>query len=94
MGDDGQRFWSLTLREIRNILEGHLARLKCDHRNRAWAVWHTAHLTAYAPTKPKDFVRLEKLLRIEGDKPRRKRDWREDFAAMSAWAQGSAKFKR
>ena len=36
VGGDGQAFWSLTPREIKNVLDAHAERLKREHNERAW----------------------------------------------------------
>jgi len=32
-----------------------------EHDDRAWLAWHTANLTAYAPAKGREFIKLETL---------------------------------
>lgn len=36
-------------------------RLIREHNGRAWLAWQTAGLTAYAPAKGRDFIKLEAL---------------------------------
>lgn len=59
------------------------------HDEMAWGVWHVAHLTAYAPQKPRDFVKLEKL---KSRDPQRhavqQPDWRSQLAKVTAWVKG------
>ncbi|MEP9374995.1 hypothetical protein [Mesorhizobium sp. KR1-2] len=85
-GQPYELFWRLTLREINLVLDGVATRLRRDHNNRAWAVWHTAYLTAYAPEKPTNFTKLKSLLHDAPVKSRSS-DWRGEFAAFSAWAE-------
>lgn len=61
-GQDASLFWRLTYREIDTILRGEMRRLRREHNNAAWLAWHTAYLTAYAPSKARKFPKLEKLL--------------------------------
>lgn len=84
-GQSYDLFWRLTLREIGIVLDGSANRLRREHNDRAWAVWHTAYLTAYAPEKPRDFTKL-KLLLHDAPVKTRSLDWRNEFAAFSAWA--------
>lgn len=60
--------------------------MRREHNGRAWAVWHTAFLTAYAPEKPKKFWKLRTLLFGARGEVRQK-DWRRDFDAFAAWAK-------
>ncbi|MGH6862594.1 MAG: hypothetical protein ACRECY_20310 [Phyllobacterium sp.] len=87
-GQPYELFWRLTLREITAVFDGTADRLRRKHNERAWLVWHTAYLTAYAPEKPGKFWKLKTLLLP--DRPAaevKKSDWRRDFAAFSAWAE-------
>lgn len=77
-------FWRLTLREISVILDGVSNRLKREHNERAWAVWHTAYLTAYAPQKSREFTKLKTLLHGE-DKPKRRQTAEEIEAITRSW---------
>lgn len=85
-GQPYELFWRLTLREIGLVLNGTASRLRREHNDRAWAVWHTAYLTAYAPEKPKNFTKLKALLHDAPAEKPASVDWRGEFAAFSAWA--------
>lgn len=79
-GQDASLFWRLTYREIDTILRGETRRLRREHNNAAWLAWHTAYLTAYAPSKARRFPKLEKLLWKEPPK-------RQSVAEMRAVAR-------
>ncbi len=66
--------------------------MKREHNDRAWTVWHTAYLTAYAPQKSRSFTRLKALLWRDSSSEKQKPDWKAQFSAFSAWA-GSFKRK-
>lgn len=86
VGGDGQSFWHLTPREVQSVFDGHAERLKREHNDRAWAVWHIAFLTVYAPEKADQFPTLSRL-RIADQKPQpRTAGWEDEFARFSAWA--------
>lgn len=64
-------------------------RRRHEHDARAWAVWHVARLTAYAPEKAKDFVKLEKLLSRDARREAQPAsDWRSQLAKVTAWVKG------
>lgn len=44
-GQDPSHFWRLTVREIAVILDGAASRLKREHNDRAWMVWHIEALS-------------------------------------------------
>lgn len=71
-------------------MDGEAQRLTREHNSLAWAVWHTASLTAYAPKDGKDFIKLKALTSVEGQRPKPK-DWQDSFSAFSAWAQSYKK---
>lgn len=88
-GQPYELFWRLTLREISLIFDGAASRLRREHNDRAWAVWHTSYLAAYAPEKPKNFTKLTALLHGAPPKKSRPADWQAEFAAFSAWAESA-----
>lgn len=44
-----------------------------------------ARLSAYAPAKAKDFIKLEKILLRDDRQQTAKSDWRDVFAKVRAW---------
>lgn len=59
------------------------------HDEMAWAVWHIARLTAYAPEKARDFVKLDKLKSRDPQKQAgHTADWRSQLAKVTAWVKG------
>ncbi|CCE96151.1 hypothetical protein SFHH103_01654 [Sinorhizobium fredii HH103] len=51
-----------------------------------------ARLSAYAPSKAKDFIKLEKIL-LRDDQQTAKPDWRDVYAKVRAWG-GQKQAKR
>lgn len=86
MGQDPEAFWRLTLREIDLIMRGCTNRAKREHNDRAWHAWHTAFLTAYAPQKSREFVKLKKLqAKDAASQQEQVPDWRAQLAKVQAW---------
>lgn len=82
-GQPYELFWRLTWKELLLILEAEGRRLHRQDTDRAWLAWHIEALS-----------RWEKLPALKDLVPRRtaagaakKPDWRQDFAAFSAWAE-------
>lgn len=82
-------FWRLTFREIDNILAGVVMSRRRQHDERAWSAWMTARLTAYAPKKAKDFVKLKALL--HDAKPQRKQSVAEQVSVAMQWSAALAR---
>lgn len=61
-----------------------------EHNELMNAAWVNASLTAYAPAKARDFVKIEKLL--INDQPKRvaRQPWQEQLAVAKAWAEANA----
>ncbi|RYC10075.1 hypothetical protein [Ciceribacter ferrooxidans] len=71
------------------VLAAAMKRRRHEHDEMAWAAWHTAYLTAYAPQKAREFVKLEKLLsRTENRQTAKSGDWRSQLAKVTAWVKG------
>lgn len=64
------------------MLAGAGDRLLREHNDRAWAAWHTAWLTAYAPQKPGKFPKLDKML---SRGPRKRQTADQQMALVRAW---------
>jgi len=63
-----------------------------EHDELINAAWVTARLTAYAPAKARDFVKIEKLLvSREEQKPALPQTWQEQFAIAQQWTAALAK---
>ncbi|MBY5689341.1 phage tail assembly chaperone [Rhizobium leguminosarum] len=86
LGLDPDRFWRLTLREMQLVMDGAVARLKRERRERISLAWNTAYLTAYAPQKSREFVDIEKLIGEKLDSPKRRPHWKNVLAKAQAWA--------
>lgn len=84
-GQDPALFWTLTPREVETILRGAQDRQKDRFNLLAWAVWHVAKLTAYAPEKSRDFIKLEKLKWKDKPSGETAGNWQEMFARAKAW---------
>ncbi len=84
-GEPAAAFWDSAGREFRAIVKGAVAGIKRERDLAIAAAWHGAWLTAYAPQKSGDFIRLDRLI---SDRPAqgRARDWQHSFASWSAWA--------
>lgn len=64
-------------------------RRRYQHDEMAWGVWHIARLTAYAPEKARDFVKLDKLTSRDPQKHAvQTGDWRSQLAKVTAWVKG------
>lgn len=85
VGQDPAHFWNLTLREIELIIRGAVANQRKRQNELLTAAWFMARLSAYAPTKAKDFIKLEKILLRDGPQQTAKPDWRDVFAKVRAW---------
>jgi len=48
--------------------------------------WHVAQLTAYAPAKATEFVKLDALL-DKGQVAAPKKSWKMQFSAVEAWVK-------
>jgi hypothetical protein len=56
------------------------------------AAWFMARLSVYAPQKPKDFIKLQKILLREQEPERpEKPDWRRVYAKVMAWGSKKAR---
>lgn len=62
-----------------------------EHNELMNATWVNAWLTAYAPAKARDFVKVEKLLVNDRPKPALRQSWQEQLAVAKAWAEVNAK---
>lgn len=82
-------FWRLTLREIVYVLGGATAKRRFDHNQMMHGVHAGAKLTAYAPSKAKDFPPLDCLLIRETTGPARPKHWTAVFAKVTAWVKGA-----
>jgi len=89
---DFQVFWSTPLLAIHHVLNGVAKRLKREHNDRAWAAWHTAYLTAYAPKKSKEFTKLKSLLH-GSDGPSKKHSPEHIEAIVRSWMDGRKRKK-
>lgn len=85
-GLDPALYWSLTFVEIDAILMGSADRLRHEQNGRAWAAWHAAYLTAYAPAKPQKFPKLEKLMQQSDTARRTRKTPTEMKAVFATWA--------
>lgn len=73
-------FWSLTPREIDNVMTGAGERARIDHNNRAWQAWQTANLTRAEKLPP-----LADLM--AGERRRSgKQSWQDMLAALKSHA--------
>ena len=63
--------------------------MKREHNERAWAVWHTAYLSTYAPEDGRKFTPLSKLRIPDKKTDPKPSDWRDTFASFSAWASAA-----
>lgn len=79
-GQDPSLFWRLTLREVRVVIDGAVARMKRDRDERAILAWHIAALS-----RQKKLPKLKDLITNDERRPAPKRSWEEDFAGISAW---------
>ncbi|MBP1849696.1 hypothetical protein [Rhizobium halophytocola] len=76
----------MTLREIKLVLDACAEKARREHDERAWLAWHTARLTAYAPEKPRNFIKLEKLFWRKSSKNQSSgHDWRAVLAKVQGW---------
>ncbi|WP_411033842.1 hypothetical protein [Shinella sp. BYT-45] len=73
------------------MLDGEADRLRLEHDRAAKFAWHTAFMSAYAPSKSKDFWRLKSLLWRDKPQKRKIDTWRDKFAAMSSWVSSFKK---
>jgi hypothetical protein len=88
-GQPADLFWRLTLREVLAVFRACHARREYEFDVVAWASWTTSYLTAYAPQKPKDFPKLEKLTLARRKKPRPAEDWQTSLKRIEAWVGSS-----
>ncbi|WP_342636269.1 phage tail assembly chaperone [Rhizobium laguerreae] len=86
LGLDPERFWRLTLREMKFIIDGAVAKLKRERRERITLAWNTAKLTVYAPQKSRDFVKLESLIAEKREAADARPHWKTVLAKVQAWA--------
>nr|BDD46021.1 hypothetical protein 9 [Pseudomonadaceae bacterium]BDD46438.1 hypothetical protein 8 [bacterium] len=70
----------LTLREIIVILDGATSRLKREHNDRAWAVWHTEALA-----RQKKLPKLKDLTFGAPKKEKRRQTVEEQIAIAHRW---------
>jgi len=75
-GQDAALFWQLTFRETQAIIDGSANRLKREHDDRAWLVWHIEALH-----RMKRLPKLKTLL--HNAKPEKKRQTIEEQIAMA-----------
>lgn len=79
-GLEPSHFWKLTLREIRVVLDGAVARLKRDRDEKIILAWH---IEAFA--RQKKLPPLERLLKME-DQPKARAMTPEQIqAALRGW---------
>jgi hypothetical protein len=79
-GLDPSLFWRLTLREIGVILAGAASRMKREHNDRAWAVWHIEALA-----RQKKLPKLKTLMHGAERKQRRRQTVEEQISIAHAW---------
>jgi hypothetical protein len=79
-GEDGERFWRLTLREVENILKGLVQRQTRYHNEIAWAAWHTAALQ-----RSKKLPKLKSLMLTGDVAPKRRQTVEEQIAIAVQW---------
>lgn len=60
--------------------------MRREHNGNAWLAWHVAFLSSFHPTKARDFVKLDRLQVRDQATIFKKRNWRDDFAKVQAWA--------
>lgn len=83
-GFNPDTFWSLTPRECFLRIAAAERRLDQEHNQAAWVAWHTAFLTAYAPVKSTEFIKLDSLLR--GQKPEKAQQTADEQISIAmAW---------
>ncbi|RVM91464.1 hypothetical protein [Sinorhizobium meliloti] len=91
VGQDPAHFWQLTLREIDIVIRGSVVQRRHRQNDLITAAWFMARLSAYAPTKPKHFIKLQKILLREHEQERpEKPDWRHVYAKVMAWGSKKA----
>ncbi|CAI2936036.1 hypothetical protein [Aminobacter niigataensis] len=73
-------FWCLTVREIGAILDGVSNRLKREHNDRAWVVWHIEALS-----RQKKLPKLKDLLHDAPKKSKRRQTVEEQIAIAHRW---------
>jgi hypothetical protein len=66
-------------------MKGASERLIREHNERAWLAWHTAQLTAYAPAKGREFIKLEKLLRQSETHKQHRQSAEQQLAIAKSW---------
>ncbi len=63
-----------------------------EHNELMNAAWVNASLTAYAPPKARDFVKVEKLLVLRDEpKTAARQTWEQQFAVAQQWTAALAK---
>ena len=73
-------FWRLTLKEIGVILDAQVSRMKHDHNDRAWLVWHIEALA-----RQKKLPKLKDMLVGVTRKPKRRQTAEELIAIAHQW---------
>lgn len=90
-GIDPRSASDLTVRELALFCEGSAEREKATLVMMLTAAWRGAALNAYAPSKPRDFPALQKILQplgvTRGTVRRDPEGWRRDFEAMRRYAE-------
>ncbi len=61
-----------------------------EHNELMNAAWVNASLTAYAPAKARDFVKIEKLLVNDQPKHRPRQTWQQQLAVAQHWTAALA----
>ena len=73
-------FWRLTAREISVILDASASRLKREHNDRAWMVWHIEALS-----RAKKLPKLKDLTHGATQKQTRRQTVEEQIAIAHRW---------
>jgi hypothetical protein len=79
-GENGELFWRLTLREVKNILLGHEKRRKREHQDRIWTVWHIEALQ-----RSKKLPKLKDMMSGVAAVKKRRQTVEEQVAIAMQW---------
>ncbi|WP_091952067.1 hypothetical protein [Phyllobacterium sp. YR620] len=80
VGERGDLFWRLTLREVKNILLGHEKRRTREHNERVWTVWHIEALQ-----RSKRLPKLKDMQSGAAAAPKRRQTVEEQIAIAMQW---------
>ena len=81
-GQDAERFWHLTLREISIIFAGAARRIEREQLFSDINAWQTARLVMIAYHKPKKFPAFHKVSSVK--RKRKRQSWEEQKAVVQA----------